>query len=529
MTVPAEQIRTQADKIAVEQGYWFDADAVTKIETFVRQYCTLQDGRRVGQSVEFLPWVVRDIVAPLYGWKRPDNTRRYRRGSCWTPRKQSKTTTLACLALWQLLEEPGAQVYVVSSTFETAGHLYKMAADMVEANPVLSKRLWVRRHIKVIEDKRRHSLLKVLSGDKVGKSGHNASAVFWDELAEIKDPEAWYRLYDAGMAREQPVWFSISTPQYDRHSLAWEQYKKAVAVRDGIDTDLEYLAVVHGVPLEVDWRQPDNWWQYIPSLGETVTKEYYLNEWARVQHNPRELCRFRNLLLAQWTENLEQWLPPDKWDACIQDFDESELYGQSCYVGIDGAINQLAAYVLFFPESNTIIPRFFHPRETAAISDVKQNTTYKAWAESGHIVLTPGDLFDWPAMAESLKRDANKFHFIEVGFDPYSLESRILEIEYDLGCKIVAVPPQRSVVAGPTKHLERLVCERALRIQNNPVLTWNARNAAVKEDAHERIALDRDKAGGRYDGIAALVLALQRYLENGEEDCVYNWRGVLQI
>src|SRR5690606_9639170 len=147
-------------------------------------------------------------------------------------------------------------------------------------------------------------------------------------------------------------------------------------------------------------------------------------------------------------------------------------------------------------------PRFFHPRETAAISDVKNNTTYKAWAESGHIVLTPGDLFDWSVMAEMLKRDSQHFQFIEVGFDPYSLESRILEIEYDLGCKIVAVPPQRSVIAGPTKHLERLVCERSLRIKNNPVLTWNARNAAVKEDAHERIALDRDKAGGRYDGIA---------------------------
>lgn len=520
-------VRTKADERAVDEGCFYDPTGPDKVCKFVETFCTLQDGERKGEPVKFLDWIIRDIVKPLYGWKRPDHTRRFRRGSCWTPRKQTKTTTLSALALYELISEPGAQVYCVSSTIETAGHLYRIAADMVDNNETLSAALWPRSNIKTIEARKSNSFLKVLSGDKTGKSGHNASCTLWDELAEIKDPEAWYRLYDSGMARRQPIWFSISTPQYERNSLAWEQYCKAKAILNGKDLDTEYLAVVHGVPDGVDYRVPENWWPYIPSLGETVSKDYYLRQWETAKDNPREVCRFRNLLLAQWTESIEAFLQIGDIEKCTHEIDERDYYGKRCFVGADGGKNHLAAYVLYFPHDHTVIPRFFIPKSTAERSDARVKTQYVAWSESKHVTATPGDMMEWPVISQSLIKDSEKFSFIEVGYDPTGMDSRMAEVQPLLRCPVTAVENPPSVQAPPTKLLEELVGRHEMRFANNPCLIDNAKNAAVSERGEGRIMLDREKASGRYDGIAALICALQRCQARGTAQSIYNQRGAI--
>lgn len=72
---------------AIAEGATFDQASVDKVKRFA-SFCQLLDGPHIGQPVQFLPWILEDVIAPLYGWKRADGTRLYRRGSIWTPRKQ---------------------------------------------------------------------------------------------------------------------------------------------------------------------------------------------------------------------------------------------------------------------------------------------------------------------------------------------------------------------------------------------------------------------------------------------------------
>jgi phage terminase large subunit-like protein len=44
-------------------------------------------------------WEEHDIVRPLFGWKRADGTRRYRRCFVWVARKNGKTELAAGIAL----------------------------------------------------------------------------------------------------------------------------------------------------------------------------------------------------------------------------------------------------------------------------------------------------------------------------------------------------------------------------------------------------------------------------------------------
>ena len=415
---------------------------------------------------------------------------------------------------------------MISSAIETADHLFRCAADITDESPALSKALWCRRNIKTIEYAKTRSFFKILSGSKVAKSGQNGSCL-WDELGELvaEGEEAWQRLYNCGKYRSQPVWFCISTPQYTRNSLWWSQWQKTQKILTNEDTDTEYLAVCHGVPSDVDWREPDNWWPHLDRLGqECVDRNYYLSEYETAKANPRDLARFRNHLLCQPTESIEQWLPLEKIEACISDFTEESLLKKRCFLGIDGALSQLAAITLFFPDTGHIITRLYHPRDTAEKSDNKFGTHFLAYGELGHVKITDGDIFDWDTMKRDIIEFCKIYDVVECAFDPCSLDNRMAELKADLPCVVLPIPQFPSHVSEPTKHIERLVYSGELKIQNNPCLVDCFKNAAVEEKKNEQVILDRNKCSGRYDAVSALICAVNRHIahmgNSGDADVI---------
>lgn len=72
----SEWIRSDADRQAVAEGCVFDLAAAERVRTFCRRFLCHSKGEWAHQPFELLEWQWRDIVAPLFGWKRPDGTRR---------------------------------------------------------------------------------------------------------------------------------------------------------------------------------------------------------------------------------------------------------------------------------------------------------------------------------------------------------------------------------------------------------------------------------------------------------------------
>ena len=82
----SDWIRTPADERAVEQGCWFDIDAAERVRSFFRRFLRHSKGQWANKPFELLDWQWTDVVAPLFGWKRKDGTRRYRRGYVEVPK-----------------------------------------------------------------------------------------------------------------------------------------------------------------------------------------------------------------------------------------------------------------------------------------------------------------------------------------------------------------------------------------------------------------------------------------------------------
>ena len=82
------------DDVAIEQGCYFDLPAAERVRDFFRKYLRHTDGQFAGKPFDLLPWQWERVIKPLFGWKMPDGTRRFRECYIFIPKKNGKP--LAC-------------------------------------------------------------------------------------------------------------------------------------------------------------------------------------------------------------------------------------------------------------------------------------------------------------------------------------------------------------------------------------------------------------------------------------------------
>src|ERR1700738_1768655 len=112
-TVPMIWIRNPCDRLAIEQGCYFDAAAGEYVIEFLETFCRLKEGRWQGELLEVFPWQ-RDFLMRLYGWKRKDGYRRFRTAFLQVSKKNGKSPLIAGLSLYHtgFDDEPGANVFL---------------------------------------------------------------------------------------------------------------------------------------------------------------------------------------------------------------------------------------------------------------------------------------------------------------------------------------------------------------------------------------------------------------------------------
>lgn len=177
-------VRSEADERALAEGCYFDERAGIFVVQFFERFLRHTLGQWSGQPFTLLDWQRDDIVIPLFGWKRADGTRRFRKAYIEVPKKNGKSTLCGGLALYLLIAdgEPRAKIFGAAADREQAGIVFHEAANMVAASSELSKRVNVIRSTKRIVDQRTSSFYHAISADAYSNEGLNAHAIIFDEL-----------------------------------------------------------------------------------------------------------------------------------------------------------------------------------------------------------------------------------------------------------------------------------------------------------------------------------------------------------
>ena len=511
----------------------FDKASADVAVTFFERLLHHTKGEWSGEPFALQTWQRKDIIRPLFGWKRQDGSRRYRRAYIEIPRKNGKSTLAAGLALLLLFadNEPGAEIYSCAVDRDQAAIVFETAKAMVEASPQLQRYADIFKRSIVVPSMR--SSYKVLSADAPSKHGLNAHGIVFDELHAQPNRELWDVMTTSMGARRQPLLIAITTAGYDRESICWEQHEYARQVLNGTIDDPSFFAYIAAADESDDWLNPATWRKANPGYGVTVKPEYLETEANRAKQVPAYQNTFRRLHLNQWTQQDTRWLDLAAWDACANKVDPAELAGRVCYGGLDlASTTDVAALALIFPpddegEPYQVLPHFWIPGQNVVEKGRRDRASYDAWVRAGYITATPGDAIDYETIRARIEELGERYNIREIAFDRWGAVQMSQQLE-GAGFTMVAMGQGFASMAAPTKELLRLVINREIAHGGNPVLRWMADNMVVRTDPAGNVKPDKSKSTAKIDGMVATIMALDRATRHGAtKPSVYNDRGLL--
>lgn len=340
----------------------------------------------------------------------------------------------------------------------------------------------------------------------------------------------------SGDARMQPLYFLITTAGTDTKSICYETHQKAKDILEGRKHDPTFYPVIYGAEVDDDWTDPKVWKKANPSLGITVGIDKVKAACESAKQNPAEENSFRQLRLNQWVKQAVRWMPMEKWDSCLFDFNPEDLKGRVCYGGLDlSSTTDITAFVLVFPpteedEHYYVLPYFWIPEENMDARVNKDHVPYDLWERQGFIETTEGNVIHYGYIENFIDELGKKYNIKEIAFDRWGATMLVQNLE-GLGFTVVPFGQGFKDMSPPTKELMNLVLGKTLRHNGHPVLRWMMDNVCVRTDPAGNIKMDKSKSTEKIDGSVATVMALDRAIRNKGEtsDSVYDSRGLLII
>ena len=235
----------------------YDEATADYVVNFIGCLCHTK-GRWAGKPFDLLPWQ-EQIIRDIFGTLKPNGKRQFTTAYIEIPKKNGKSELAAAVALYLLFGdgEPSAEVYGAAADRQQASIVFDVAAQMVKMTPALLKRSKILGANKRIINHANNGFYQVLSAEVGTKHGLNVSGLVLDEVHVQPDR----KLYDvltkgSGDAREQPLYFLITTAGTDTNSICYELHQKALGVLNGTINDPSFYPVIFGADISEDWTDP---------------------------------------------------------------------------------------------------------------------------------------------------------------------------------------------------------------------------------------------------------------------------------
>ena len=517
------------DPHATAGDCWFDEEAADKAVRFMGKLRHTK-GKWAGERVVLEPWQ-KAYVRSLFGWKRPDGSRRYRVSLLFIPRKNGKSFLASAIALYVMFcdGEAEAECYCAAGNRDQAALVFRQAASMVRKDTVLGGRCKIRdATYRIIYN---DTVLRAIPANEGGSHGFNAHLIVGDELHTWPNRDFYDTLHTSTGAREQPLEVYITTAGHDQTSICHEVYQRACSIRDGRIEDASFLPAIFEAGKDDDWTDPETWRRANPNLGVSLREDYIAGECKKAQENPAYENTFRRLHLNQWTAQDERWLPMQHWDACPATAGELPN-GAMVYGGLDlSAVRDFTAFASVTPTDDGFRchVRYWLPQKRIDYLERKHNIPISKWAAEGWVEPVPGETIEYGPIIDYVLGMAERCDLQAVAYDPWHAHSVQLELESQ-GVEMVKCRQGFQSMGGPSKQLERLVVDRQLDHSGDPVLRWMADNVAVRRDDNGNLMpkKGRDKQYSHIDGIVALIMAIGE-AEASEGESIYNEPGALTL
>lgn len=557
-------------EVGHERGLMFDSDAATFAFDFFETVLKLSEGQFEGRAFELHPSQAF-IIGSLFGWKRQDGTRRFRRAYIEQGKGNGKSPLAGGIGLYGMVSdgEAGAQVYAAAAKKEQANILFRDAVRMVEQSPALKKRIEPSGGPGREFNLAHHpsgSFFRPVSRD-TGKTGSGPRPYFVlaDEVHELPDRKIIEMLERGFKFRRQPLLFMITNSGSDRNSVAWEEHEHAVKVAAG-HTEAVNDASFVGEPIDDTTfsyvcsldegddplRDPSCWIKANPLLGVTITASYLADVVAQARAIPGQLNGILRLHFCIWTDAETAWMARATLEPALVDFDLKEHVGEEVWLGLDlsqnrditamGAVVRTGTNAENKPTFDAWIEAWT-PGDTINARELQDKIPYSVWKQQGHIHAPAGESINYRHVAQTLAEYAERYDVQLVAYDRFAFKRFEEDVE-ELGLKVnFAEHPQGGLkkgkafkegqeglwMPGSLRLLEDALLEGRIRLKKNPVLVSAMMSAVIEEDKWGNHWLAKTRSINKIDAAVALAMAFGAANGAAIKPSVYERRGILMI
>ena len=495
-----------------------------RVRHFFRFYEALKFSGLEGRRRYRLTPVQAFIFANIYGFYH-DGLCLIRTAYLFVPRKFSKTTSVASMALYDMLfGDHNAQAYIGANSYNQA----KICFDEIRA--IMSGLDPDGRHIRInreqifFKDRGRDSLIRCLTANAKTQDGLNASLAILDEYAQARDTSgksgaALKNVLTSSMGvRKQPLTVVCTTASdVVDGPFARELDGVLQVLREELENDSIYAAIF--MP-DVDDAESDpaTWRKVQPHLGVTVREDYYAKEWADAQLSADKLLEFRTKLLNIFAVNERSaWITSKVVGSATRSFALGAFGRVPAMCALDLSESDDFSAVSFGiyrqqERSFWFYTRYYFPE--GALEGHPNERLYRIWAEQGHLTLTPGEVIDYRVIVDDILAANREVELLGIGYDPWKSQE-VINMLAAAGAKNVLRPVKQTYgyFTAPVQSFEHGIKTGHVFLNDNPINGFCFGNAILDEDNLENRKPVKRAADRKIDGAITTLMTMRLFID----------------
>ena len=536
----------------------------SKVKKFVKLYESLKfsgmDGRRCYRltSIQYFQFAsilgfyrwekvgdaegmpdTEELTKKIEDGKRYELRRLVREAILFVPRKFSKTTSTASLAVNEFLfGDANAQAYTAANSYKQAKICFE------EIKKIIMQLDPQKRYFKATRETlhwrpnkfERESFVECLTGGGDTKDGLNASLVIFDEYAQAKyvrdhsDGAELLQVLTSSMGtRREPLTIIITTASRVEDGPFSRELENAKRVLEGEYTDDSQFASLFQPDAwemtEEDMGKPEVWKKCNPHIGVTVQEGYYRQRWEKAQHDAEAMIEFKTKLLNIFVSGgVKDWIPGSLARSLMTDFNVENIQGRpAAMAAMDLSVSDDFSAVVYNIYSRA--QRKFYlwldcyiPEETLKSHPNKE--LYKVWVNAGFMKVCPGAVISESMIVEDILMRNKKLRILQIGYDPYKSQ----EIKNALAAAIMAlgtkpekilrsVPQTYGAFTSPVETFEIAAKSNPPKVamSMNPILPYCFGNCYLDEDKMCNKKPLKRKENLKIDGAIASLMTFWLY------------------
>ena len=501
-----------------------------RVKKFIRLYEALKfPGLKGRRSYKLTPVQVFQFASMLGFVKTGDDgkpRRLTREAILFVPRKFSKTTSVATLAVYELLYgDANAQAYTGANSYKQAQICFKEIKSLARQLDTRGRYFRsTREHIEWRQPNRygKESFVECLSGSAETKDGLAASLVIMDEYAQAKfvkgnsEGANLLNVLRSSMGtREEPLTIIITTASRVPDGPFSLELDAAKRILSGEFADDQLFAhIFEPDPWDLDnLGSPDVWRKCNPHIGVTVREDFYRAEWEAAQRDAERNIEFRTKLVNIFmAPSSREWIPrriiqglsrpvalPEKGSRmgamCAIDLSVSDDFSAVSYSWIDRKSKKFLLKTFYFI-----------PRETLA--EHPNRDLYRYWVSHGWMTVCEGAVIDYTAIISNILETSRSVSLLQIGYDAYKSQEVINALAASIGVRrsrsiLRAVPQTYGAFTSPVETFEMLAKREpaGIIIDDNPINQYCFSNAYLDKDKMNNMKPLKRKENLKIDGV----------------------------